>query len=233
MTVLVDEAVTTENGAGWPVASKGVLRLGIWSAAGSAFFYVAFDTVAILELSGVLSSPFWRSVLSYAPSIFLALTFLVMTAVIHGVARPESRVWTHVGVCLACMYATINCFIYIIQVLIVAPSMLNGEFEAVALFDMAPGRPLIAANALAYTLMGLSTLFLAAAFKGGSRLEKVTRGVLLAHGVISPTVVGVLLWPPLLSISAFVGILYPWAAIMIAVLLWNAQRRTAGIAGAQ
>ncbi|MGC4152600.1 MAG: hypothetical protein QM628_05910 [Propionicimonas sp.] len=233
MTVLAGEAVKREEGTGWPGASRGVLRLGAWSAGGSAFFYVAFDVVAILELSGVLSSPFWRSVLSYAPSIFLALTFLAMAAVIHGVSRPESRVWTHVGVCLACMYATINCFIYIIQVLIVAPSMLNGGFEAVALFEMAPGKPLIAANALAYTLMGLSTLFLAAAFKGGGRLEKVTRGVLLAHGVISPTVVGVLLWPPLLSISAFVGILYPWAAIMIAVLFRNAHRRMAGIAGAQ
>ena len=48
-------------------------------------------------------------------------------------------------------------------------------------------------------------------------MEGTTRRVLLVHGAISPTVVGVLLWPPLLCVSAFVGILYPWAAIMIAL----------------
>lgn len=200
-----------------------VRRLGFWSAAGSAFFYVFFDVVAIVELTGVLSSRFWSSVLSYAPSILLALCFLALAATLHAVAPAEAKAFTHVGVCLACVYATVNCFIYIIQVLVVAPSMLTGQFDAVAGFEMAPGKPLFAANALAYTLMGVSTLFLAAAFRPDSRLATAIRRVLLVHGAIAPTVVGVLLWPPLLFVSAFVGILYPWAATMIAI--WFRPRR--------
>ncbi len=206
-----------------PAMPDNIGKVGFWSALCSAFFYLAFDIAAILNMSGMLTSQFWISILYYTPSIFLALSFVVMTVVIHHYAPSESKMCSHIGVSLACIYATINCFIYIIQVLIIAPSMLNGQFDSVALFEMAPGKPLIAANALAYTLMGLSTLFSAFAFKGGA-LEKTIRTVLLIHGIISPTIVGVLIWQPFFYISAFVGIIYPLAAILIAVL-FRAKRK--------
>ena len=192
-------------------------KIGFWSALCSAVFYLAFDIAAILNMSGILTSQYWELLLYYSPSLLLALSFVIMTVSIHYYAPPEAKIHSHIGVTLACIYATINCFIYIIQVLIIAPSMLNGQFDSVALFEMAPGKPLIAANALAYTLMGLSTLFSAFAFKGGA-LQKTVRTVLLIHGIISPTIVGVLIWQPLFYISASVGIIYPLAAILIAVL---------------
>lgn len=197
--------------------ANDISQIGFWSAACSAFFYLAFDISAILNMSGVLTSRYWISVLYYTPSIFLALSFVIMIVSIHYYASTESKIYTHIGITLACIYATINCFIYIIQVLIIAPSMLNGQFDSVALFEMAPGKPLIAANALAYTLMGLSTLFSAFAFKGGT-LKKTIRTLLLTHGIISPAIVAVLIWQPFFYISAFVGIIYPLAAILIAVL---------------
>lgn len=196
---------------------SNISKTGFWAALFSAFFYLAFDIAAILNMSGILASQFWISILYYTPSIFLALSFVVMMVSIHHYAPPESKIYSHIGVTLASIYATINCFIYIIQVLIIAPSMLNGQFDNVALFEMAPGKPLIAANALAYTLMGLSTFFSAFAFQGVA-LEKTIRKVLLIHGIISPTIVGVLIWPPLFYISASVGIIYPLAAVLIAVL---------------
>lgn len=211
---IIKEYITDEK---VPAAPSAIRRIGFWSALFSAFFYLAFDIVAILDMSGTLASQFWISILSYTPSIFLALSFVVMTVSIHHYAPSESKICSHIGVSLACIYATINCFIYIIQVLIIAPSMLNGQFDSVALFEMAPGKPLIAANALAYTLMGLSTLFSAFAFKG-SALENLIRKILLTHGIVSPTIVGVLVWPPFFYISASVGIIYPLAAILIAVL---------------
>ena len=200
-----------------PTTPGNISKIGFWSALCSAFFYLAFDIAAILNMSGVLTSQYWISILYYTPSIFLALSFVIMMVSIHYYASPESKIYSHIGVTIACIYATINCFIYIIQVLIIAPSMLNGQFDSVALFEMAPGKPLIAANALAYTLMGLSTLFSAFAFKG-SALKKTVRTVLFIHGIISPTIVGVLIWQPFFYISAFVGIIYPLAAILIAVL---------------
>lgn len=202
---------------GNPTILNTIRKIGFWSALLSAFFYLVFDIAAILNMSGILTSQYWVSLLYYTPSLFLALAFVILTVSIHYYAPPEAKIYSHIGVTLACIYATINCFIYIIQVLIIAPSMLNGQLDSVALFEMAPGKPLIAANALAYTLMGLSTLFSAFAFKGGT-LEKTIRTVLLTHGIISPTIVGVLIWQPLFYISASVGIIYPLAAILIAVL---------------
>ena len=201
------------NGSGLGLIRK----IGFWSALLSAIFYIAFDTVAILIMSGTLTSQYWISMASYAPSIFLALSFVIMTVSIHHYAPAEAKLCSHIALALACIYATINCFIYIIQVLVIAPSMLNGQFPDVALFEMVPGKPLIAANALAYTLMGLSTLFSAFAFQGKG-LEKAIKAVLLIHGIISPTIVGVLIWQPLFYISASVGVIYPLAAILIAVL---------------
>ncbi len=211
------------NGIENQTKSNNISKIGFWSALFSAFFYLAFDIAAIMNMSGILTSPFWISISYYTPSIFLALSFVVMTVSIHHYAPSESKIYSHIGVTLAGIYATINCFIYIIQVLIIAPSMLNGQFDSVALFEMAPGKPLIAANALAYTLMGLSTLFSAFAFKGGA-LEKTIRAVLLTHGIISPTIVGVLIWQPLFFISASVGIIYPLAAVLIAALFGKRSR---------
>lgn len=215
------------HGTGNSVMTNHIGKLGFWSALCSSIFYLAFDIAAILDMSGVLTSQYWISILYYTPSIFLALSFVIMTVSIHYYAPPESKLCTHIGVTLACIYATINCFIYIIQVLIIAPSMLNGQFDSVALFEMASGKPLIAANALAYTLMGLSTLFAAFAFKG-SPLKNAIRKILLTHGIISPTIVGVLIWQPFFYISASVGIIYPLAAILIAVLFRT--KRTIGAA---
>ena len=205
-----------------PIVQSRIKNIGFWSALCSAIFYLAFDIAAILNMSGILTSPYWISILYYTPSLFLALSFLVMTVGIHYYAAAESKIYSHIGIAIAGIYATMNCFIYIIQVLIIAPSMLNGQFTNVALFEMAPGKPLFAANALAYTLMGISTLFFAFVFRGNT-LEKKIRKVLFVHGIISPTIVGVLIWPPFFYISAVVGILYPLAAILIAVLFARKQ----------
>ncbi|RAV04664.1 hypothetical protein [Paenibacillus sp. YN15] len=132
---------------------NNISKTGFWAPLFSVLFYLAFDIAAILNMSGILASQFWISILYYTPSIFLALSFVVMMVSIHHYAPPDSKIYSHIGVTLASIYATINCFIYIIQVLIIAP-----------------------------------------------------------------TIVGVLIWPPLFYISASVGIIYPLAAVLIAVL---------------
>lgn len=192
-------------------------KIGFWSALLSAFFYVIFDIVAIITMSGLLTSQFWISILTYTPSLFIALSFVILMVSVHYYAPSELKIWSHIGMALAGIYATLNCFIYIIQILVIAPSFLNGLFDNVALFEMAPNKPLYAANALAYSIMGLSTLFSAFIFKGRG-LAKITKSVLIIHGAVAPTIIGVLIWKPLFFVSASVGITYPLAAILIAVL---------------
>lgn len=197
-----------------------VKSIGFWAASGSACLYIIFDIAAILAVSGLLTSKYWTSILFYAPSLLLALSFVVLMVSIHYYAPAELRIWSHIGSAFAGIYATLNCFIYIIQVMVIAPSLLNGQFASVALFEMAPDKPLYAVNALAYTIMGLSTLFSAFVFKDNG-LEKVIKTLFLLHGIAALANVGVLIWQPFLFISAFVGILYPAAAILIAILFYK------------
>jgi hypothetical protein len=192
-------------------------KVGFWAAVFSVIFYIMFDAAAVVTLTGLLSSKFWISILYYVPSIFLALSFVILMISINNYAPDELKIWSNIAVALSIIYATLNCFVYIIQVLIIAPSFLNGQFGNVALFEMAPGNPLYAVNALAYTLMGLSTLFSSFVFKGEG-IKKIVRRLLLTHGIISPAIIGVLIWEPLFYISAWVGILYPTSAIFIARL---------------
>lgn len=203
--------------------------LGFWVAILSALFYICFDVVAVSTITGALVSKYWISIWMYTPSLFSALSFVILSITIHYYAGTERKIWSHIGIVLAVMYATLNCFIYITQISIIAPSFINGQFAHVAIFEVAPGKPLYAVNALAYSLMGLSTMFLALVFKKVG-IENWVRIVLLLHGVMAPAIVGVILWPSLIYISASVGITYPLAAILLAILFWQKKRQfTSGI----
>lgn len=197
--------------------SNAIPIMGFWAAILTAVFYIAFDIAAISIMSGSLTSQYWISISSYLPSLFLALTFIVLMASLHHFVLPEDQYWTSLGLAFALVYATLNCFIYVIQVLVIAPSFLNGRFEAVSMFEMAPDRPLYAVNALAYTLMSVSTFFASFAIRG-TGLRAWTRRILRLHGIVAPTIVGVLIWAPLFYISATVGFTYPIAAVLLAMV---------------
>lgn len=201
---------------------KLVGKIGFWAALISAVTYIAFDIAAICSMTGVLTSKYWTSIAFYTPSILIALSFVVLMVCIHYYAPEHLKVLSHIALVLAVIYATLNCFIYICQILVIAPSFLNGGFDQVALFEMAPDKPLYAVNALAYSIMGLSTLFAAFVFRGKG-IENRIRTVLMIHGVVFPTIVGVLIWKPLFYISASVGLTYPLAAILLSLFFYQRQ----------
>lgn len=205
-----------------------VSYIGFWASLLSAIFYITFDAAAIAAMTGLLDSKYWTFILEFTPSLFLALSFLILMVCIHYSAPVHLKVLSHIAIVIAGIYAALNCFIYICQVLVIAPNILAGSADTVALFEMAPGRPLYAVNALAYSLMGLSTLFAAFTFKGKG-LAKWVRNSLLLHGVVFPTIVGVLIWPPLFYISATVGLTYPLSAILIAIFFRKKVKEKAEI----
>lgn len=190
-------------------------KIGFYAAVSSALFYILFDLFCVLGLTGVISSKFWITITWYTPSIFLALSFVILTIIIHHTTPAPLQYLSHIGISLGIIYATLNCFTYIIQVLTIAPAIADYESERVALFTMAPGQPLYAVNALAYTLMGLSTLFIAFTFKGKG-LPKAIKTILLIHGATAPFIIGAFLYSPLFVVSATVGITYPVGALLLA-----------------
>lgn len=194
-----------------------IRKVGFWSAILTTVFYLIFDIAAILIMLNIITSKYWISISSYLPSLFLALTFVVLMTSLHHFMPQDKRFWTQLALAFAIVYATINCSIYVIQILVIAPSYLSGKFDAVSVFEMAPDKPLWAVNALAYTIMSISTFFASFAIKGRG-INAWTRIMLRIHGIVAPTIVGVLIWPPLFYISATVGFTYPVAAILLAML---------------
>lgn len=204
--------------------SNVIRGFGFWSAILSAAFYLAFDIAEAMNLSGAIKSPFWITITVFLPSLFLALTFVVLVRSLHYAVPPERRFWTSLAIGFANIYATLNCFIYIIQVLVIAPSFARGTFAQLSLFGMsqdnpltAGSTPLVAVNALAYALMSASTFFASFAI-AGSGLSAWTRTMLRIHGIVAPTVVLALLWPPLIVISASVGFTYLIAAVLLGLM---------------
>ncbi len=199
-------------------------HIGFWAAILSAIFYLAFDVAEAVNLSGGIKSPSWVTITVYGPSLLIALCFIVLMVSLHNSVLPEHRFWSSMALAFANIYVTLNCFIYIIQVLVIAPSFLHGTFDKLSLFGMAQDNPLsaatsplVAVNALAYALMSVSTFFASFAMPGKG-LNAWARNLLRIHGIVAPTVVGALVWAPLIVVSATVGITYPIAAILLALV---------------
>ncbi len=197
---------------------------GFITAILSSLFYIMFDVAAVLGLTGVMESQFWISLSWYGPSLLLAYSFLGMTLSLYRDEINKVKILFSFAVALAVIYATLNSVVYVVQVMIIAPSFLNNTFQSVSIFEMAAGKPFYAVNGLAYTLMGLSTLFMALAIKGRG-IIKTIRIMMLIHGCAAPFVFAALIIQPLFLISSTVGITYPVIGILVSVYMWRTRRR--------
>lgn len=204
-----------------------VKRFGQAAAVLSFVFYVLFDLAALAGMTGMITSPFVISLSWYAPSLLLAYSFLGMVVAMHHDGVTAVKMYSFCAAALAVIYSTLNSFVYVIQVMVIAPSFLSGTSDAVSLFEMAEQRPLYAVNGLAYAIMGFSTLFLAAAIRKGGPGGGV-KTALFIHGIVAPAVLGALLFKPLFALSATVGITYPIAALLIARYFRQSAVRSAG-----
>src|SRR5689334_19804383 len=131
-----ESPITTVDG------SKVVRQFGFWSAILSAVFYLAFDVAEAMNLSGALTTPYWITMTVYGPSLLLALSFVVLMVSLHNSVSQDLKFWTSLALTFAIIYVTLNCFIYVIQVLVIAPSFLHGTFDKLALFGMSQDNPL-------------------------------------------------------------------------------------------
>src|SRR5512146_3093588 len=100
-----------------------VRQLGFWSAVLSTVFSVGYGLALIVTMISMTAAPTdapagWQGIesfvatfqpvqmLSLIPSLFLAPTFVVLMASIHYYAAPDKRIWSHLGVGFALIYAT-------------------------------------------------------------------------------------------------------------------------------
>jgi hypothetical protein len=101
-------------------------RVGIRAATLSVLFAACFSIVALAANFTTLIPAIWVNPLSFAPSLLLAWSYLVLMARVLDAALPEHRVWALVGLCFAVLYATINNIVYFVQLVVVTPLVFQG-----------------------------------------------------------------------------------------------------------
>ena len=175
-------------------------RIGIWAALLSALFAACFSIVALAANITTLIPAIWVNPLSFAPSLLLAWSYLVLMACVLDAAPPEHRVGALLGLCFAVIYATMNSFVYLVQLVVVTPLVFQGDGDSAGVLAFGPRSFMLSLNAVAYALMSASALLAAFAFPG--RAQRFMRGAMWAHGAMGPVVIAAIFWPRMTYVGA-------------------------------
>jgi len=201
-----------------------VRQLGFWSAVLCSLFSLTYVVAQLGEWAGLFGSaggPHSRSttlglVVLLTPSLLLGPAFVVLTVSIHYLAEASARIWSHIAVVFAVMYATLISIVYYIQLAFVLPRLAQGEIEDIRLLIFVPFDSfLYAVDMLGYSLMSLATLFAAAVFKGAGS-ERWIRRALIANGCLIPFLALQMYYPPLIWGGSLWALTFPTASWLLA-----------------
>jgi hypothetical protein len=175
-----------------PEASRTVTRLGFWAAVVTVVVAAMFAGVAVV--TPARSGPFCQTAcVAYpyvdvaqfvpgdyvwlVPGIILAPIFVVLVACIHTAAPSPEKLYSRIALSFAVIYGVIISVDYFVQLMVVVPSLQNGEADGLSLFTQYdPHGVFIALESLGYLTMTAAFLFAAPAFSGGG-VERAIRGL--------------------------------------------------------
>lgn len=213
--------------------TNSVRTLGLWSALLSSLFSITYVVAQLAEWAGLLGSsggPHSKSTtyglaILLTPSLLLGISFVVLMVSIHYIANSSKRIWSHVAVVFASMYATLVSIVYYIQLAFVMPRIARGETEDIQILIFEPFDSfLYAVDVFGYSLMSLSTLFAAAVFKLQG-IERWIRWALIANGCLIPFLALQMYYPPLIWGGSLWGITFPVATLLLALHFKRLQVR--------
>lgn len=164
---------------------RSVSQVGFWSAVLATLFSIGYGITLIVTMISMSAtatgtSPGWRGIesfvasfqpiqmLSLIPSLLLAPTFVVLMVSLHYYASPDKKIWSHLGVAFALIYAAMASINYLLQLTVVRLSIVNKEIDGLAMFVMGNPHSIFWALASAYIFMNLAMLFAAPVFGGRS-----------------------------------------------------------------
>lgn len=120
------------------------------------------------------------------PALLMALLFVVLVVCIHHYADADKKIFSQIALSFAVISATAHAINYFIQLAVVQPSLLKGEVEGLSLFSQYnPHGIFIALEDVGYLMMGVSFLFVAAAFGRRERLERVIQILFITSSVLA------------------------------------------------
>jgi len=207
------------------VSYKSVRTLGFWSAVLCTVFSLTYVVAQLGEWSGLFGSaggPHSKStglglVVLLTPSLLLGISFVVLMVSVHYIAEAPKRIWSHIAVAFASMYATLISIVYYVQLAFVMPRIARGDAEDIQLLIFEPFDSfLYAVDVFGYSLMSLATLFAAAVFKAQGS-ERWIRRALIANGCLIPFLSLQMYYPPLIWGGSLWAITFPAATWLLAV----------------
>jgi hypothetical protein len=173
------------------VMKKKEIRLGIWtailSAAFSVLWFITFNMQDVFR-----PVPEWNNLEAYAgaysisrltliyPSLFLALSYIIMLVCIHRVLPEDKRLWSLIALSVGIIYAVMASINYNIQAVAVRQSLAAGETNGIEMFIPDNAHSIYNALANSYVYMAISMFFAGFIFKNG-KLEKWIKGLLIVQ----------------------------------------------------
>jgi len=207
------------------VRDKSVRTVGVWSAVLCTIFSLEYVLAQLGEWAGLFGSaggPHSRSTsfglaVLLTPSLLLGVSFVALTVSIHCTAETCARIWSHLAVVFASMYATLISIVYYVQLAFVIPRLARGDAEGIQLLIFEPFDSfLYAVDVFGYSLMSLSTLFAAAVFRSDG-IERWIRWALVANGCLIPFLALQMYYPPLIWGGSLWAITFPSATWLLAI----------------
>jgi len=206
--------------------SASTKALGFWSAVLATVFSIAYDIGQLAEWAGWMgsgggaenaSTPLGLVVL-LTPSLFLGSAFLVLMICIHHLSSPDTKVWSHVAVAFATIYAALISMNYFVQLTWVAPRLAAGRTEGLEPFLFTPFDSFVYSVDLhGYSFMSVAAFFAAKVFTN-TGLERLVRVFLTATAFVLPFIALQMYTHWLIWIAALWGVTFPAATWSLAIL---------------
>lgn len=210
--------------------SPSVRAVGFWSAAAAAGLSLTYVVAQLGEWTGLLgsaggahsaSTPLGIVVL-LTPSLFLGPAFLLAMLAVDEAAPPGRRIWSRAAVAFATIYTALISINYYVQLTWVMPRLAAGRTAGIEVFLFTPFDSfLYAVDILGYSFMSVATLC-AARVLCGPGLARVTRGFLIANGLVVPFIALQMYWHWFIWIAAAWAVTFPVAMWTLALLFRHA-----------
>lgn len=193
-----------------------VAKIGLWSAVLAFVFSLTF----VVGVLAGLPKP-WDVYIPIGGSLLLALSFVVMVVAVHYAAPDDKKIWSHIGIVFAILYAALVSIVYVTWLFVVEPYVLRGEADKVALLVLQPGSFMQMVDGLGYTFQMIAALFVAPVFISRG-LGRWIRWAAIANGIFAiPVFLSYAFSSILLGIGWVIAI--PAFSLLLAIYFWRAE----------
>jgi hypothetical protein len=138
-----------------------------------------------------------------------------MLVCVNAIVPSARKIWSHLGIAFALLYAAFVSIVYITWIFVVEPLVMRGEADKIAILVFAPGSFSQILDGLGYTLMMVATLFTGLAFPDHG-IGRWIRWAGIANGLFA--------MPEFISYVLYSFILGVWCGITIPAFLGSLPR---------